>query len=87
MTRPSLTVVRPGAESPTAAAARVQAQAKAMADAAYEHLLVAIETAAQACADVQAIEAIPNGVRNEGRTLIRACNAAIQHMTSIKARS
>lgn len=86
MTRPSLTVVRPGAESPAAAAARVQAEAKAMADGAYAHLLAAIESAAQACADVQALESLPNGVRNEGRVLIRACEQAIRNMTTIKAR-
>lgn len=86
MTRPSLTVVRPGGESPAQAAARVQAEARTMANAAYADLLAAIEAAAQACADVQALESIPNGVRNEGRVFIRACEQAVRNMTTIKAR-
>lgn len=73
-------------ETPAQAAQRAQAQAVALADGVYVAALDALERAAQACADVNSLDSIPAGIREEARQLITHIEARVMSMTALKSR-
>ena len=82
----ALTLVPAAADTPAARAARLQAEMKAVALDAYAALLATLDLAVQQAREVEALTALPHGVRDEARRLVPTITTHVNHMTSIKER-
>lgn len=86
MKPPVLTLVAPADDSPASRVARLQAEMKVVANDVYTALLDTLELGIKQAREVEALTALPSGVRDEARRTADRIGQHVNHMTSIRGR-